>query len=62
MESVQNAIAIWLTQTRTGDLNEVGQLHRTGILFNESVMMGNYQKNLYFTQKIFGVSVKKKPK
>ena len=25
-------------------------------------MMGNYQKNLYFTQKIFGVSVKKKAK
>ena len=55
-------LLVWLTQTRTGDLNEVGQLHRYGNFVQRIRHDGKLSKNLYFTQKIFGVSVKKKPK
>ena len=52
-------LLVSLTQTRTGDLNEVGQLHRYGNFVQRIRHDGKLSKNLYFTQKIFGVSVKK---
>ena len=44
-------LLVWLAQTRTGDLNEVGQLHRYGNFVQRIRHDGNLsKKSLFYTE------------